>query len=693
MMNTFIFLTLIFVSLFTNAQTYIEQQADSNPNPILNPGFENNLANWVRTGGSTAFIAPSSPFHIDGAKTLSFAGISGNSLKSKLVTIPGSMRGQNCAGRFKYKGMDSSTIAYVENGDGEQISSTFTLSASTETRQVEMTFVCPTQAEITADADKGNLRITILWASTVTGYVDSFGLGLNQNVGMIAQAEKILVAERTTPQSVAATTETVVTATAETDDPYNAFSSGIYTVSKKGFYWMSVTIQVANTTAIEQFFFRWRYNNTTYTTCFNITLPAAGSETVTVACGYPANVGDTFRATIQSTADTAYDVSLARFSMSFIPDSLSLVISNNVPSYPTQTRYTTAGSGTYTTPAGVKYLRVRMSAGGGGGGGSSALANGNGGNGGAGGNTTFGTSLLSTTGGAGGLGGTTYTGGLGGTGTVTAPAVGYNLGGGNGGSGQQTTTAVASIGGVGGGGAIWNGAGGGGGLGSGAGRDARGNSGGAGGGGGGGQSTYSGGGGGAGGSIEAFIFSPLTTYSYTVGIAGTAGTAGTGGAAGGAGSVGVIEITEFYGVDEPNLVKQSVVYDTAVKAEGFGGVTTVAHGTYTPSLSNGVNTSGVPTANSFNWIRIGNIVSVSGSFVIQCTAASDTATEVNLSLPVATTFSSVSHLNGNLTGYSTPGEVGVISYSGTYPTVARAYWFCKTASSVTRRVQFSYSIQ
>src|SRR5690606_16060059 len=62
-----------------------------------------------------------------------------------------------------------------------------------------------------------------------------------------------------------------------------------------------------------------------------------------------------------------------------------------VPKAPTITRLT-SGSGTYVTPSGVRYLRVRM-VGGGAGGNGSGTSN-SGGQGAAGGDTTFGTSLL-----------------------------------------------------------------------------------------------------------------------------------------------------------------------------------------------------------------------------------------------------------------------------------------------------------
>jgi hypothetical protein len=91
-------------------------------------------------------------------------------------------------------------------------------------------------------------------------------------------------------------------------------------------------------------------------------------------------------------------------------------------------------SGTYTTPAGVKYIKVRLV--GGGGGGNGGGNNGTAGNGGAGGNTTFGTSLLT---------------GSGSSGTAGAAASGgdVNISGGSG----NGPTQIPSVNNVGGGGA------------------------------------------------------------------------------------------------------------------------------------------------------------------------------------------------------------------------------------------------
>ena len=211
---------------------------------------------------------------------------------------------------------------------------------------------------------------------------------------------------------------------------------------------------------------------------------------------------------------------------------------------PTQQRFT-SGSGTYNTPAGVKYIRVRMVGGGGqgGGSGSASAASGQAGN-----NSTFGTSLLTALGGGSG-GAAIGVGGGGGNGTggtINSPAFGSII---YGDCGDSYNAPDASSGGLGGGGGIFGGGGrplpnlnspaagiagtantGGGGSGS------SGNA----------TTVYPGSGGGGAGAVDAIITTPLSSYSYAVGAGGTSSNAGTGGAAGGAGGSGYIEVTEYY---------------------------------------------------------------------------------------------------------------------------------------------------
>lgn len=204
----------------------------------------------------------------------------------------------------------------------------------------------------------------------------------------------------------------------------------------------------------------------------------------------------------------------------------------------------TSGSGNYTTPAGVLYIKLKMvGAGGGGGGSGTAGAGGNSSVGQTGGDTTFGTSTAS--GGPGGsINGNGAAGGAAtlGTGYLGLAAVGQ------GGGSTSSFSANSSTGGLGGNSIMGGGAGGVGGTNSSAGASASANTG---GGGGGaatkGSSSFSGSGGAGGGGIDA-IFVPTAgqVIAYSVGAGGVAGTAGTAGSAGGTGGSGIIIVEEYY---------------------------------------------------------------------------------------------------------------------------------------------------
>ncbi len=202
-----------------------------------------------------------------------------------------------------------------------------------------------------------------------------------------------------------------------------------------------------------------------------------------------------------------------------------------------------SGSGTYTTPAGVLYIRVRMIGGGGGGAGSSTNGALNGGTGGTGVATTFGTSLLTANG---GVGAQLQVRGAGGTATLGTGPIGVALTGGAGTGNTASTLATGYAGGC-GASSPFGGGGSGGGtsdIAGGAGPTNTGT-------GGGGASinitaSCSGCGGGAGGYIDAIITAPAATYTYTVGTGGAGGTSGTSGTTGGAGAAGIIVVEEFY---------------------------------------------------------------------------------------------------------------------------------------------------
>ena len=210
---------------------------------------------------------------------------------------------------------------------------------------------------------------------------------------------------------------------------------------------------------------------------------------------------------------------------------------------PTVQTFSTAsgssGTGTYTTPNNVTYIRVRQVGGGGGGSGSGTAA---GTAASSGGTTTFGTSsLLFTAGGSQGVFGSPSA--FGGTVTLASCAIGFAAVGSQGPGGGNGAIAGGNggpspFGGAGGGGLDTNGGG-----------NAAANSGSGGGGGGGIAAGTCGGGGASGGYIDAIITSPSATYAYAIGAAGGGGGAGTGAgaAAGGNGGSGFIVVEEHYG--------------------------------------------------------------------------------------------------------------------------------------------------
>lgn len=72
----------------------------------------------------------------------------------------------------------------------------------------------------------------------------------------------------------------------------------------------------------------------------------------------------------------------------------------------------------------------------------------------------------------------------------------------------------------------------------------------------------------------------------------------------------------------------------------------IASGTYTPTLTNVTNVA-ASTAYASQWIRVGNVVVVSGKVDIDATLAASTATELGISLPIASALTAEQQLGGD----------------------------------------------
>lgn len=253
-----------------------------------------------------------------------------------------------------------------------------------------------------------------------------------------------------------------------------------------------------------------------------------GTGTLTLGAGKTATISNTLTFTGTDGSSVAFGAGgTVLYSGSVV---------NQSTTGPTTQNFTSGTAATYTTPAGVKWIKVRM-VGGGGGGGAAGTTSATGGTGGA---SSF--NSVTANGGLGGTGGNASADGVGGAGGSGGTGTATIRWSGNGGSAYPSNGGFTSPSGQGGAG-LFGGAGAqiGGGV-AGAANSGAGGGGAAGLTGAGG--TGGGGGGGAGESVEIIISNPSGTYTYTIGAAGAGGIGSY--ATGAAGGTGFITVEEHY---------------------------------------------------------------------------------------------------------------------------------------------------
>lgn len=90
------------------------------------------------------------------------------------------------------------------------------------------------------------------------------------------------------------------------------------------------------------------------------------------------------------------------------------------------------------------------------------------------------------------------------------------------------------------------------------------------------------------------------------------------------------------GIPAPTLIGGLTVNST-VQSGGMGGVNTAFYSQTAPSMVGKTNVSSVSDPR-MRWMRIGNVVTGSGSFSVDCTSVAPTYTEVAITPPVASAF-------------------------------------------------------
>ena len=653
-------------------------------NFVKNPGAEKNKSNIT---DASAIVTRSTSTPLEGAASFSIdATASAQLVKFDTNTLDNSLKGQNCEAKFVFSGDATLYKAYVEQGS-TKVTADLTLTYPTYSQPVSINFPC---GDLSANS---HLVIESTSSSAAAIKVDTVYTGLATNLGAVAQAQLYgaVVWPGVASCAWSSTSNASFANFAVDSDCTLPSGSGLianasapatkipgisFTSMPPGRYWFTAQGRFKPTTASQSC--SWRFSDGANNTTIGMTETDAQAAVSTPSIEGFLDVTSTISAptfsiqgtgTFGSTA-CAIDNSVATvgalsIQVFYFPTSSQLALNSNLPSYPTIQTFT-SGSGTYTKPAGVQYIRVRMVGGGGGGAGSGS----GGGSGTGGGASTFGTTLLSA---GGGLGGSLSGGNTGGSSSLGTGPIGTALTGSGGASGGYTNTGQGSCSGGNGGSSAFGGGGiGGGGQGTAqAGSNGSTNT----GGGGGGASVNNaasgapcGGGGGSGGFVDAIISSPSATYAYAVGATGGGGGAGTGGAGGGAGAAGYIEVTEYYSaVPAPLLV---------------GSVTSNSSGTERVERAQiSCGSSSTIDSQSGSWISsIGNITSnrctvtiATGMFSATpiCTASyktteTTTLRGVNLSVASATSFSigDVYYVSGSAPSASTGTDTWYIICMG-----------------------------
>lgn len=128
-------------------------------NNLNNPDFEDGItSDWTCTA-TKCTEETSAP--LNGTKSLIFTPTAqNNEFESTLKAIGSGLMGRSCEARVFYLGGDENLTAQVVNGDSE-VKGEAVLKVHDAAGFESVWFLCPTQDEITADSDKGDLQLRV----------------------------------------------------------------------------------------------------------------------------------------------------------------------------------------------------------------------------------------------------------------------------------------------------------------------------------------------------------------------------------------------------------------------------------------------------------------------------------------------------------------------------------------------------
>lgn len=133
-----------------------------------------------------------------------------------------------------------------------------------------------------------------------------------------------------------------------------------------------------------------------------------------------------------------------------------------------------------------------------------------------------------------------------------------------------------------------------------------------------------------------------------------------------------------------------VPFAAGLSVSGGASVTQLAGTTYSPTITAVTNIDSATAVGNFLYSRINNIITVSGQITIDATAAAATASEVGISLPVASDFTQLYQCNGTGVGLSGT-DAGKIRADATNNR-ASLTWNSGSAASQVWTVTFQYQV-
>lgn len=183
-------------------------------------------------------------------------------------------------------------------------------------------------------------------------------------------------------------------------------------------------------------------------------------------------------------------------------------------------------------------------------------------------------------------------------------------------------------------------------------------------------------------SVRVSAFGAAATYTDAPTVNTSAGVPVTVGS----GDYAIVNFTVPVTTDSPcnwqnaPLLVDSVTYSSTVLAEGAGGKSSIAYGTYSPSTTNDTNVSS-SSGGTCTYMRMGNVVTVGCSPTLTCTTGAGTLTRLNISLPVASNFTATEDLTGTFGSTTTTVNENGIVIADTTSDDAELVFYCNSTSA------------